>query len=142
MCAVNRISSEPPSHRECAVYAATACPFLSKPQAVRRDGNFPEGVQKGEAAGKMIERNPGVTLLYYTRHHRIWTVPNGQLFQLGRAFRVEWFCRGRPATRAEVLDSIYTGLPTLEQYAEKDGPAALEALDKQLANAMKLIPKA
>jgi len=41
MCAVNRISSEPPSHRECALYAATNCPFLSKPQMVRRKDGLP-----------------------------------------------------------------------------------------------------
>src|SRR5262245_13722710 len=31
MCAVNRISAEPPSHLECATFAATACPFLTHP---------------------------------------------------------------------------------------------------------------
>ena len=29
MCSINRVISEPPSHRECAVFSATACPFLS-----------------------------------------------------------------------------------------------------------------
>jgi hypothetical protein len=29
MCAVNRVSAEPPSHYGCAHYAAMACPFLS-----------------------------------------------------------------------------------------------------------------
>ena len=28
MCAINRISAEPPSHRECAEWSARACPFL------------------------------------------------------------------------------------------------------------------
>ena len=62
MCAVNRISSEPPSHRECALYAALNCPFLSKPQMVRRKDGLPGDFGKN-AAGVMIERNPGVTLL-------------------------------------------------------------------------------
>jgi hypothetical protein len=35
MCAINRITSEPPSHRECAEFAAEACPFLSQPRARR-----------------------------------------------------------------------------------------------------------
>src|SRR4051812_13673711 len=32
MCAVNRISSEPPSHLECAQFSAMACPFLVRPK--------------------------------------------------------------------------------------------------------------
>src|ERR1041385_2432550 len=28
MCAINRVTSEPPSHRECAEWSARACPFL------------------------------------------------------------------------------------------------------------------
>src|SRR5437764_29347 len=32
MCAVNRVSSEPPSHRECAEFSVRACPFLTKPK--------------------------------------------------------------------------------------------------------------
>src|SRR5215510_204714 len=37
MCGINRISSEPPSHRECAEFSAMGCPFLSMPKMVRRD---------------------------------------------------------------------------------------------------------
>ena len=41
MCAVNRVSAEPPSHRDCAVYSAMACPFLATPNMVRRDRHKP-----------------------------------------------------------------------------------------------------
>jgi hypothetical protein len=138
MCAINRISSEPPSHRECATYAATACPFLTKPQAVRRKDNLPE---LKPSPGVMIERNPGVTLLWYTRYYRTLKVTNGLLFQIGRATRVDWYCRGRAATREEVLHSIETGLPTLREYAAKDGPEAEQVLEAQIVRAMKLVPK-
>lgn len=30
MCGVNRISSEPPSHYDCARFAVSACPFLTR----------------------------------------------------------------------------------------------------------------
>ena len=147
MCAVNRISSEPPSHRECAEYAAVNCPFLSKPHMHRRtDETFEEG--KKNAAGLMIERNPGVTLLWYTRRHHLLTVRNrpgagdGVLFQLGRPFNVRWFCRGRTATRAEVLESIDTGYPLLRDAAEKhDGPEGIAHLETQLVTAMRLVPR-
>ena len=35
MCCINRISAEPPSHRDCALFAAKNCPFLSMPLARR-----------------------------------------------------------------------------------------------------------
>ena len=55
MCAVNRVSAEPPSHRDCAVFSARFCPFLSTPQMVRRERHIP-----GEAvvpAGISIRRS-------------------------------------------------------------------------------------
>src|ERR1700734_4533418 len=37
MCAVNRVSSEPPSHETCANWAAVHCPFLTRPDMRRRE---------------------------------------------------------------------------------------------------------
>jgi ferredoxin len=147
MCAVNRISSEPPSHRECAEYAAKNCPFLSKPQMHRRSDETIDAM-KQKGAGVMIERNPGVSLLWYTRRHMLLTVRNrpgagdGLLFQLGRPFKTEWYCRGRPATRAEVLESMESGIPLLRAQAEKhDGPAATAHLEHQITQAYRLLPQ-
>lgn len=140
MCAVNRISGEPPSHRECALFAATACPFLTKPQMVRRENDLP--AEKLEPAGIPIRRNPGVTLLWYTRHHRIMEVPNGVLFQIGRPFKTEWYARGRPATRAEVMESIESGLPALREADKQGGvPDADAQINARLIEAIKLVPK-
>lgn len=36
MCAVNRTTSEPPSHMSCAEFAALACPFLLQKEQKRR----------------------------------------------------------------------------------------------------------
>jgi hypothetical protein len=145
MCAVNRISSEPPSHRECAQYAARNCPFLSKPHMTRREGGME---QKKPAPGVMVERNPGVTLLWYSRHHRLMDVKgkkgagDGVLFQLGRPFRVEWYKQGRAATRAEALESFESGLPILREVAQKnDGPEAMLLVENQITKARRLLPK-
>jgi hypothetical protein len=35
MCVINRVTSEPPNHRECAEFAAKACPFLTNPRQKR-----------------------------------------------------------------------------------------------------------
>jgi len=45
MCGVNRVTAEPPSHRECAEYALKACPFLSRPAAKRTTHKIPLGRQ-------------------------------------------------------------------------------------------------
>jgi len=147
MCAVNRISSEPPSHRECAEYAAKNCPFLTKPNMHRRTDEKLEAM-KTPAPGVMIERNPGVTLLWYTRRHELQTVRNrpgaadGVLFKIGRPFKVEWYCRGRTATRGEVLDAIESGIPLLREAAEKhDGPEGIAHLETQITEARRLVPR-
>jgi hypothetical protein len=148
MCAVNRISSEPPNHRECAVYSAKVCPFLSRPHMVRRtDGTFEEA--KKPAAGVMVSRNPGVTLLWYTRRYTLLNIKgragagDGVLFQLGRAFKLEWYCKGRTATREEIMESIESGLPIIREAAAKnDGPNGMAHLEVQITQAMRLVPGA
>jgi hypothetical protein len=143
MCGVNRVTAEPPSHRECARYSATACPFLTTPQMTRR----PRGVEEGTCAGVSIPRNPGVTLLWTTRSFTLDVLPvaefganAGTLFRLGDPTAVEWWRQGRPATRAEVLDSIETGMPILREMAEQDGPRALAQLDRQRAALEPILP--
>src|SRR5437879_3421217 len=42
MCSINRVSSEPPAHRECAEYGVRACPFLSKPRMRRNREGLPD----------------------------------------------------------------------------------------------------
>ena len=128
MCAINRVSSEPPSHRDCAVYAATACPFLTNPDAKRRDGNMPG--DKIPPPGVFIERNPGVTLVWTTVSPTRFKVSNGYLFDIGDPVDAAWFARGRAATRAEVLASIDSGLPAI--HAEIDSKPEL---DRWLARA-------
>ena len=111
MCCVNRVSSEPPSHYDCAVFAAKACPFLSNPAAKRRERDLPEN---REVAGILIERNPGVTAIWMTRFYSIMNVSNGLLFAVGEPEELEFYARGRKATRAEIDASIKSGMPLLE----------------------------
>ena len=143
MCAVNRLSSEPPSHPLCAEFAAKACPFLSRPFAKR--GHVPDDVKAESATpGIMLERNPGVALVWWTLTYTAHQ-PNptqGLLFDIGPPRVTRWFREGRAATRDEVLESIEGGLPALRQLAELDGHEGLAALDEQLGRALALIPKA
>lgn len=140
MCMVNRVSSEPPSHLECATWSAANCPFLATPNMVRRERHLPEGVQ--DPAGIMIRRNPGVALVAVTRY-RDWRAEpdsHGFLFRFGAPKRALWYAEGRDATRAEVLASIDSGLPILREMAEKDGPEAIAELDRMHREALRHIP--
>jgi hypothetical protein len=154
MCAINRVSSEPPCHYECAQYSARACPFLANPQMIRRraraereTGQVAEGAVN--PAGTMIQRNPGLALLWVTRYNSGWHPERdpadphgGAVVRIGPPKAVEWWARGRAATRAEVLHSIDTGLPLLQEMAERDGPAAVAELDRMREVAMALVPAA
>lgn len=140
MCAVNRVSAEPPSHRDCAEYSARVCPFLTRPNMNRRDRGKPSDVK--QPAGVMLTRNPGVTLIWVTKTYKLERQPDGVLFRIGDPFHVEWLCEGRTATRAEVQASIDTGLPLLRAEADHDGPRAHAELDRMVAVAERLLPVA
>lgn len=139
--AINRVSPEPPSHTDCAVYAAENCPFLTNPERPRRTAGLPEGHQP--AAGIPIGRNPGVTLLWTTNSYKLFRTgdgPHDVLMEVGDPIKAQWFHRGRAATRAEVLESIESGLPILRQYAEEEGVEAVNDLAAKVETAMGLLP--
>jgi hypothetical protein len=138
MCAVNRCISEPPAHFECAEYAARACPFLANPRAKRNEKNLPE--ERIEPAGT-IRRNPGVVAVWVAREIKPFRHEHSVLFRLGEPERVLWFAEGRPATRAEVLHSIDTGLPLLYDEADRQGIDRAEVL-KDIDAVEKWFPRA
>lgn len=145
MCAVNRISGEPPSHRDCAVYAARVCPFLSNPGMRRRESGIPDEVVP--AAGDPILRNPSVALVWVTRSYRVFRPDMGNaglLCEIGDPTETRWYARGREATRAEVLASMESDLPFLREACQRDDdPAAsLAMLDAQYRRALTLLPTA
>jgi len=127
MCGVTRTNSEPPSHEECAAYAASACPFLSRPHAHRRDAGLPDKPLR-MPAGHMIERNPGCVCVWITGKVRAYSAQYGQpgvLFQMGAPLRTRWFSQGRPATLEEVTLSIDSGVPLLLDLCESATDALL-----------------
>lgn len=143
MCVVNRTNSEPPCHYDCAHFAVRACPFMILPGAKRREANLPE--QRSPAAGLGIARNPGAIALYVCRTYRPFKVDGpvgvrGVLFELGEPDRIEWYREGRTATRAEIMESIDTGLPALHEMAAKQRPDALSALSEYVKRALRYLP--
>lgn len=139
MCAVNRISAEPPSHRECAEYSAKVCPFLSNPKAVRRDTHKPEEAK--DLPDNAIRRNPGVTLVWVTKGYTVLREPDGMLFRLDDPVDTVWYCEGQPATREAVLASLASGLPILQAEAVREGMEAMAELERQYQAALAYVPQ-
>lgn len=62
------------------------------------------------------------------------------LLEVGDPERVEFFTEGRAAKHDEIMASISSGLPALQQLAEREGPEAVAELQAQYDKAMELIP--
>ena len=134
MCAINRTISEPPLHRECAEFSARVCQFLSLPKKTRDEEAIPVGTQDAASVG--LKRNPGAVCLWMTKSYRPFKVENGVLFEIGPPDEIHWYAHGRTATRAEVIESIETGLPLLQDIATKESVLAEEELDRRYKNVM------
>ena len=140
MCALNRISAEPPMHKECAEYSVRVCPFLLNPNQKRNPKKV--DAEMAEPPGIMIARNPGCMVLWVTDSYQLVADQKGEfLFGVGRPLSLQWYAEGRKATREEVMEGIESGVPLLQEMAEKDGPKAVAEFQKQLTNALKLIPE-
>lgn len=138
MCSITRTNSEPPSHRDCAIYSATNCPFLTRPKMRRREAGLPE---HKEAAGCPIDRNPGVACVWTTREWKLFgDGRGGTLWKMGDPTETLWFAQGREATRAEVEESVRTGLPSLREMADLDGPRAHAELTRMADVAARYYP--
>lgn len=140
MCAVNRNTSEPPCHRECAEFAAQACPFLILPKAQYRKANLDEAVklQPGHLGG-----NPGAVCIWITDRYTPYRVPgteNEWLIRIGAPTEVLWYAEGKPAMRAQIMESFDMRLPLLRKVAEEDGKDAESALAAAVDETLKLLP--
>jgi hypothetical protein len=142
MCSITRSISEPPAHVDCAEFSVQICPFLTQPRMRRNEKDVPEGVI--EPAGFELKRNPGSVCVWTTNTYRPYNANAGEagiLFEIGPPKRVSWWCEGRPATRAEVLASIESGLPSLREMAEIDPrrDQALAKLDRRVNEAISML---
>jgi hypothetical protein len=110
---------------------------------VRREDEVVDNTKCREnAAGFMIMRNPRVSLLWFTREYEVFDAGGGRpLITMGRPAGVEWFFKGRAATREEVEDSINSGFPNLEAMARRDGPAGVEDLHRKRQRFERWLPK-
>lgn len=140
MCGITRTIADPPSHRDCAIFSAIHCPFLSRPLAVRRERDLPEGIK--EPPGMAIKRNPKACGVWVTQEYEAFSPrTGGVLFRLGSPTEILWFASGRPALRSEVDESIDTGIHLLEAEAERDGEPGRVALRQERERFRRLLDK-
>ena len=129
MCGINRTSSEPPSHLDCAEWSARNCPFLSNSKSIRRvDETI--GADMSNVAGMALTRNPGVTMLWTCNNYSVFDDGRGKpLLHMGEPVHVKWYAEGLPATRQQVEESIASGLPALVAVAQQQ-EGAMKFLDE------------
>lgn len=141
MCGINRTSSEPPSHLECAEWSARNCPFLNNSEAVRRVGGDINSASPC-VGGFALTGNPGVAMLWTTKDYSVFDDgKGGKLIHMGEPESVRWYANGKPASREQVQASIDSGLPALAALArQQDG--AMAFLEKCVANFQKYLPVA
>ena len=79
-------------------------------------------------------------MLWITRQFEVFDDGHGKpLIQMGEPDSVEWWARGKPATRQQGQASIESGLPNLEAIARTQ-KGAMEELGKYIARFEKWIP--
>lgn len=140
MCCVNLTTAEPPAHLDCALWSVKGCPFLSRPKMVRREDELTQACA-GNVAGEMIARNPGCIAVWVTKDYQLFGDGRGGcLIRIDKPVALSWWREGRPATRAEVMESIDSGLTFLE--AKCDTPEDRAALKEAVRVAMILLPPA
>lgn len=139
MCSINHLSAEPGSHLECARYSVRVCPFLTAPKMVRNEKSLPEDTH--DPGGMFITRNPGAMILWTTSSYSLVPTNESPLFRLGEPSYLEFWREGRYATHAEVMESIRTGLPILQEEADRQGPLAQHELKRMVGEAITLIQR-
>jgi hypothetical protein len=126
MCVINRITAEPPSHRDCAEYSAQVCPFLTKPAMVRRPRHELEAVLT-QPAGVHSETNPGIAVTWTTTRFELFRVkPSdapgakpGWLIEIGPAAEVKWWRNGMPCSTDDADAALSSGYDQLLKVAEE-----------------------
>jgi hypothetical protein len=140
MCCINQITSEPPCHKDCAEFSAKYCPFLTQPKMRRvttHDGYLDVPVAK--PAGVMLAHNPGVTALWTATSYTVNRAPGGYLIGLGPFAQLEFWTRGRLATRQEVGDALEKGLPLLRNAAKLDGPKGQAECERAISGFLDML---
>lgn len=99
--AITRYSSEPPSHPDCARFAAQHCPFCANPSAQHRTKSLPTETVVNEL---VAPHNPGLFCCWTTQEYECFKHgSNDILIKVNEPVQLDWYARGIKADRTEVL---------------------------------------
>jgi hypothetical protein len=140
MCAINRVTMEPPCHLECAQFAVRACPFLLQPRMRRNEKDLPEEIQA--PPGVHLEHNPGAMCLWTTKSFKPFRVDRSFLIKLGEPTSISWWANGTAATPNQIRAAIDKGLLELTRNAEAEGPESVIELNRAIARFAPLLKSA
>jgi hypothetical protein len=107
---VQGFAGEPPSHSDCAAYAATHCPYFVGPDAP-------------------------LVCLWMCRRYATVKTDTGPLIEICGATHVDWFQAGKPAHRAQIIAAFARVMPKLRAMHAAD-LAAKTKLERAFANIM------
>ncbi len=124
---INRKTTEPAMHRDCAEYALQVCPFLTDPAAARRVQAMPAGALP--PAGVSIPHNPGGAAVWITDTFTPRHPPGAAqiIVTPGPARSVSWWKQGRAATAAEAAAILDVGLRAILDNTESEYKMMLAA---------------
>lgn len=136
--AINLITSEPPSHKECAQWAAKACPHLNQKQRQRNNSNLPSELEDRNPLGisETIEVSCVATVTNYAIH------PGKHLLiELKQVTDIEWLKHGVRATREEVVDALAKARSLIAEIAIQEGEKSLTKLESKYNKILTFLPK-
>jgi hypothetical protein len=107
------------------------------PKAKRREHGIPEESSMHPAG---LARNPGVMLIWVTEKFQLIPDAGHPLIRMGTPLGLTFWSEGRPATRAEIDESMRTGCPAVRAVAESEG--ALAEYERQLDRFTRMLPAA
>lgn len=136
---VNNFSGEPPSHRDCGEFSATACPHLVLPHASRREANMPEGA---EFLDGHLATRPPATLLYITKSYLVQRLENGYGYRMQPPTEVIWYKDGKLANNAEATQALKDAVNNLRAaIGEEAWEREQKAIMHRVAQALEHLPK-
>ena len=140
MCVINRITSEPPCHLDCATYSVRVCPFLINPRMERVPASKVPGGEVIPPAGLHSDANPGAMALWTTDGFDIVKLPDGPLLNFHAPEAVTWWTLGREATAEEAADAFRLGAAKLLAIASAEGEMAVVEFAKLARAARRSLP--
>jgi hypothetical protein len=112
---ITRNATEGPMHLECANFSAQVCPFLASGLADKSSN------REMLKTLQMLEPIPGIAMVYHCTSFKTKKLAGGfYLWIVDEPTQVEWYARGRRATRTEIDGSVRPTLDKLRETAHRE----------------------